>query len=166
MVLIYESVSAFPSQPRCCLRWCDNLYHTATASTVIGPAPHISLQSQFRKDEEVQTTLRCCDRVYGFLPQATCRIFEFEHQRHVIGVPPSNYSFGICVQGMGEPLSNYEAVKAAVTMMADSRLFGISKRHITVSTVGVIPRIKQMAIDMKVSIAGSCATLCHRSCAL
>lgn len=55
------------------------------------------------------------------------------------------------LQGMGEPLSNYEAVKAAVSMMADSRLFGISKRHITVSTVGVIPRIKQMATDMQVS---------------
>jgi adenine C2-methylase RlmN of 23S rRNA A2503 and tRNA A37 len=56
---------------------------------------------------------------------------------------------------MGEPLSNYEAVKAAVGMMGEPRLFGIGARHITVSTVGVIPRIKQMAADLPV---GVCAT--------
>jgi hypothetical protein len=52
---------------------------------------------------------------------------------------------------MGEPLSNYEAVKAAVGMMGEPRLFGIGARHITVSTVGVIPRIKQMAADLPVN---------------
>uniref|UniRef100_A0A383VBW3 Radical SAM core domain-containing protein n=1 Tax=Tetradesmus obliquus TaxID=3088 RepID=A0A383VBW3_TETOB len=54
----------------------------------------------------------------------------------------------IVFMGMGEPLSNYEAVKAAVGMMGEPRLFGIGCRHITVSTVGVIPRIKQMAADL------------------
>lgn len=52
---------------------------------------------------------------------------------------------------MGEPLNNYEAVKLAVSMMTDPRVFGLSRRHVTVSTVGVIPRIKQMAQDLPVS---------------
>lgn len=53
-------------------------------------------------------------------------------------------------QGMGEPLSNYEAVRAAVAMMTDPRLFGLARRHVTVSTVGVVPRIRDMARDLPV----------------
>ena len=51
---------------------------------------------------------------------------------------------------MGEPLSNYDAVVSAVQLMTDPRVFGLSRRHVTVSTVGVIPKIKQMATDLKV----------------
>jgi adenine C2-methylase RlmN of 23S rRNA A2503 and tRNA A37 len=54
-------------------------------------------------------------------------------------------------QGMGEPLSNYEAVRSAVSMMTDPRYFALGRRHVTVSTVGVVPRILQMAADMPVS---------------
>jgi hypothetical protein len=63
---------------------------------------------------------------------------------------------------MGEPLSNYEAVKAAVGMMGDPRLFGIGARHITVSTVGVIPRIKQMAADLPVGASIGSSTLAEK----
>lgn len=55
---------------------------------------------------------------------------------------------GVAAQGMGEPLSNYEPVKAAVSMMTDSRLFSLKRRKVTISTVGVIPRIKQLADDL------------------
>lgn len=51
---------------------------------------------------------------------------------------------------MGEPLSNYEPVRAACLMMTDGRLFGLSRRHVTVSTVGVIPRIRQLSTDLPV----------------
>lgn len=51
---------------------------------------------------------------------------------------------------MGEPLNNYDAVKSAVHMLTDSKLFGLSRRHITISTVGVIGRMRQMATDLKV----------------
>ena len=44
---------------------------------------------------------------------------------------------------MGEPLNNYEAVRAAVGMMVDSRLFGLRRSKVTVSTVGIVPRILQ-----------------------
>ncbi|KXZ45270.1 hypothetical protein GPECTOR_56g366 [Gonium pectorale] len=54
----------------------------------------------------------------------------------------------IVFMGMGEPLNNYEAVRSAVSMMTDSRYFGLRRRHVTVSTVGVIPRIKQLAQDL------------------
>ncbi|GIL87433.1 hypothetical protein Vretifemale_15543 [Volvox reticuliferus] len=54
----------------------------------------------------------------------------------------------IVFMGMGEPLNNYEAVRSAVAMITDSRFFGLRRRHVTVSTVGIIPRIKQLAQDL------------------
>ena len=52
-------------------------------------------------------------------------------------------AINIVFMGMGEPLANYESVWAAVERFhAD---MGIGARHITVSTVGVIPGIEGMA---------------------
>jgi 23S rRNA (adenine2503-C2)-methyltransferase len=49
----------------------------------------------------------------------------------------------IVFMGMGEPLANYDRVWAAVERIhAD---MGISARHITLSTVGVIPGIRRLA---------------------
>ena len=53
----------------------------------------------------------------------------------------------IVFMGMGEPLNNYKAVIKAVNAMADVKRFGLSKAHITVSTVGVIPYMKRLAQD-------------------
>jgi len=53
----------------------------------------------------------------------------------------------IVFMGMGEPLANYKAVVAAVraiTSPAPDGL-GISARGVTVSTVGLVPRIEQLA---------------------
>lgn len=54
----------------------------------------------------------------------------------------------IVFMGMGEPLNNYEAVKGSVRMMTDPRFFALKRRHVTISTVGVIPRIRQLAVDL------------------
>lgn len=54
----------------------------------------------------------------------------------------------IVFMGMGEPLNNYEAVRSAVGMMTDPRVFGLRRKKVTVSTVGVVPRLLQMADDM------------------
>ena len=52
------------------------------------------------------------------------------------------------MQGMGEPLNNYAAVRSAVGMMTNEKWFGLRRKKVTVSTVGVIPRLLQMADDM------------------
>lgn len=62
---------------------------------------------------------------------------------------------------MGEPLNNYDAVKAAVGMMTHPRAFGLRRKKVTVSTVGVVPRLLQMADDMPgirwaAPLAGAC----------
>jgi len=43
--------------------------------------------------------------------------------------------------GMGEPLMNWKAVDPALTILNDAKALGIGARHITVSTVGVLPGI-------------------------
>jgi adenine C2-methylase RlmN of 23S rRNA A2503 and tRNA A37 len=48
---------------------------------------------------------------------------------------------------MGEPLQNYPAVMGAVRGMVDVRRFGLSHDHVTISTVGVVPKIRQMTLD-------------------
>ncbi|GJG88591.1 putative dual-specificity RNA methyltransferase RlmN [Gemmatimonadetes bacterium T265] len=47
----------------------------------------------------------------------------------------------IVFMGMGEPLMNWGAVSPTLTILNDPRGFGIGARHITVSTVGVLPGI-------------------------
>src|SRR3954468_3122833 len=47
----------------------------------------------------------------------------------------------IVFMGMGEPLMNWKAVSPALTILNDENGLGIGARHITVSTVGVLPGI-------------------------
>ncbi|WGL53727.1 23S rRNA (adenine(2503)-C(2))-methyltransferase RlmN [Nocardioides sp. BP30] len=53
----------------------------------------------------------------------------------------------VVFMGMGEPLANYRAVMGAVRRLTDPAPegLGLSARHVTVSTVGLVPRIKQLA---------------------
>ena len=53
----------------------------------------------------------------------------------------------VVFMGMGEPLANYSAVSAALRRLTDPvpAGMGMSARRITVSTVGLVPRIKQLA---------------------
>ena len=47
--------------------------------------------------------------------------------------------------GMGEPLLNLPAVIKAVGILADPKGLDIPLRRITISTVGMIPRIEELA---------------------
>ncbi|WP_203335321.1 23S rRNA (adenine(2503)-C(2))-methyltransferase RlmN [Nocardioides limicola] len=53
----------------------------------------------------------------------------------------------VVFMGMGEPLANYNAVIGAVRRLTDPAPagLGLSARHVTVSTVGLVPRMKQLA---------------------
>jgi 23S rRNA (adenine2503-C2)-methyltransferase len=51
----------------------------------------------------------------------------------------------VVFMGMGEPLANYEPVWDAVEHLHDE--LGISSRRITVSTVGVVPGMRQLATE-------------------
>ena len=60
----------------------------------------------------------------------------------------------VVFMGMGEPLANYDAVWGAVRRIHGD--LGLSARHITMSTVGLIPGIRKMATeDLPISLAVS-----------
>ncbi len=62
----------------------------------------------------------------------------------------------VVFMGMGEPLLNFENVKKSVEIMVHKDMLDLSKRKITISTVGVAPGIERMAKEMpKVKLAVS-----------
>ena len=54
---------------------------------------------------------------------------------------PALVATNIVFMGMGEPLMNWKAVDPTLTILNDPNGLGIGARHITVSTVGVLPGI-------------------------
>jgi 23S rRNA (adenine2503-C2)-methyltransferase len=48
----------------------------------------------------------------------------------------------VVLMGMGEPLANYDRVWAAIERMHDD--MGLSARHLTISTVGIVPGIRRL----------------------
>jgi 23S rRNA (adenine2503-C2)-methyltransferase len=65
-----------------------------------------------------------------------CRVTETTGSRE----PPSNIVF----MGMGEPLLNLPSVLEAIRIFTDPKGFVMAPRRITVSTVGVVPRIRPL----------------------
>ncbi|KAI8914811.1 hypothetical protein DFJ77DRAFT_548823 [Powellomyces hirtus] len=53
----------------------------------------------------------------------------------------------IVFMGMGEPLDNYGAVLSSIKAMVDTSRFSLSPSRISVSTVGVVPRILALKND-------------------
>jgi len=65
--------------------------------------------------------------------------------REVILLDPLLTPSNVVFMGMGEPLLNWDAVDAALTILNHPDGLGIGARHITVSTVGILPGLAQLA---------------------
>ena len=61
--------------------------------------------------------------------------------RELALLDPPVRATNIVFMGMGEPLMNWKAVDPVLTILNSPEGFGIGARHITVSTVGVLPGI-------------------------
>ena len=59
----------------------------------------------------------------------------------------------IVLMGMGEPLYNFDNVKAAMEVAADGEGLSVSKRRITLSTSGVVPEIARWGADTGTMLA-------------
>jgi 23S rRNA (adenine2503-C2)-methyltransferase len=51
----------------------------------------------------------------------------------------------VVFMGMGEPFLNVPSVRDAVQRLTDPAGFGLGQRHLTVSTVGIVPQIRKFA---------------------
>src|SRR5947208_8251486 len=65
--------------------------------------------------------------------------------REVILLDPLLAPTNVVFMGMGEPLLNWDAVDRALTILNHPEGLGIGARHITVSTVGILPGVAQLA---------------------
>lgn len=57
----------------------------------------------------------------------------------------------VVVMGTGEPLDNFDNLVKFIQMLTDENGLNISQRNITVSTCGLVPRMKELA-DLKLQI--------------
>ena len=82
----------------------------------------------------------CATGAMGF--SRNLRTFEIACQvREMRLLEPPIRVTNIVFMGMGEPLMNWKAVDPTLTILNDANGLGIGARHITVSTVGVLPGI-------------------------
>lgn len=51
----------------------------------------------------------------------------------------------VVMMGTGEPLDNYDNVLRFIRLLSDERGLNISQRNITLSTCGIVPRMRQLA---------------------
>lgn len=78
------------------------------------------------------------------------------NQSYMENVPPTereNRVTNVVMMGMGEPLLNYNPVVAAMSLMLDDHAFGLSKRRVTLSTSGIVPKMYDLAKDIDVALA-------------
>jgi 23S rRNA (adenine2503-C2)-methyltransferase len=79
-------------------------------------------------------------------------VAQYEACRREAGAPLSSLVF----MGMGEPFLNWENLKKAVLILSDDAGHGFPQSRMTVSTVGVVPVIRELAgSPLKVKLAVS-----------
>ena len=88
----------------------------------------------------------CATGQMGFVRHLTvgeivAQALEFARLLEAQGERLSN----VVLMGMGEPLHNYEATLETITRLNDPHGLNIGQRHITLSTVGLVPQIRRFA---------------------
>jgi len=66
---------------------------------------------------------------------------------------PNRKVTNIVMMGMGEPLYNFDHVKAALAIVMDGDALALSKRRVTLSTAGVVPMIARAGHEIGSSLA-------------
>ena len=70
---------------------------------------------------------------------------EMLDQIYRIGEDTGERISNVVVMGMGEPLDNYDNLIKFIEMLTDEHGLHISQRNLTVSTCGLVPRMRQLA---------------------
>jgi 23S rRNA (adenine2503-C2)-methyltransferase len=84
----------------------------------------------------------CATGQAGFQRQLTAGEIVEQVAEAIRAARPRRVS-NVVFMGMGEPLANYDRVWSAVTKLHGD--MGLSARHLTLSTVGVVPGIRRLA---------------------
>lgn len=135
--------------------WATKSTTTATAA----PAPLLSFPSGPREHASKPRLTLCvssqigCRMACTFCATGTMDLLgslhageileQIVHAQRVSGERIRN----IVWMGMGEPLDNYDAVRTAIKAMIDPSRFAMQAKRISISTVGVVPRLLAMKSD-------------------
>ncbi|AGY91614.1 hypothetical protein SPICUR_03090 [Spiribacter curvatus] len=84
--------------------------------------------------------------IIGQLHYATQALEDEGRERRVTNV---------VMMGMGEPLANFRNVVAATNLMVDPYAWGLSRRRVTLSTVGLVPALYRLTDVSNISLAVS-----------
>jgi 23S rRNA (adenine2503-C2)-methyltransferase len=71
------------------------------------------------------------------------------------GVTEERPISNVVMMGMGEPLANFDNVVTAMRLMLDDSAYGLSRRRVTLSTVGLVPGIDRLGEACPVALAVS-----------
>lgn len=92
---------------------------------------------------------------------------EIVAQVHAVKVGLGKDVRNVVLMGMGEPLDNFGQVTQAIRVLEDQRGLNIAKRHITLSTVGLVDGIERLAAlnwpQLKLAVSLNAATDSLRS---
>ncbi len=103
------------------------------------------LKRNLSAGEIVHQLIQVCRQEDARTPRARAEIVSFDN---------------LVVMGMGEPLHNYDAIMRALTILNAEWGLGFGARRITLSTSGLVPRIRQLAdeplgIRLAISLHGA-----------
>jgi 23S rRNA (adenine2503-C2)-methyltransferase len=95
------------------------------------------------------------NEIVGQVMLARDKLQEWPHELAANPNPPESgrYLTNVVLMGMGEPLYNFDNVKAAMHIVADGEGIALSKRRITLSTSGVAPEIIRAGEEIGTSLA-------------
>lgn len=69
--------------------------------------------------------------------------------------PEGRHISHIVFMGMGEPLDNFEPVITAVNRLTQAEYYGLSRKNVTISTSGIVPRILELPTRTNAALAVS-----------
>ena len=106
----------------------------------------------------------CASAIAGFVRNLTpaemlLQIYETERAQNC-------KISSLVLMGIGEPLDNFDNVLRFLQLLSDPNGYGMSLRHVTVSTCGVVPKILELAeqrLGLTLSVSLHCPNDAERS---
>lgn len=134
-----------------------NLYDGRSVESVLIPSEMLEVDGNPRRQTLCVSTQVGCNLGCVFCATATLKLTRnltsgeiidqfLQAQKH-IDQPITNIVF----MGMGEPLNNYDNLMSAIEILNDNRTNMVAARKTTLSTAGVVPGIRRMAEEGRIT---------------
>jgi 23S rRNA (adenine2503-C2)-methyltransferase len=124
-----------------CLTAQLGLIRNLTAGEILGQV--LVALEQDRRGRGAKSEAKAAEEDAGLKPGATQAV-----PQTVGGITPRDaIQTNVVLMGQGEPLLNFEAVMAALRILLDPEGVGISAKHVTLSTSGIVPGIERLGLE-------------------